>query len=141
VFYIAISIAKTGVMKNKYLKGSRVSERKFRMLLKLFCEDLTATQIANIIGISRVTINSYLKLIRIAIAQYCEENIPCNFFNNHGWLVQDYLNKQPEINTTSFGIYKNANGIFTQLLCDVDKATINEIVRSKKVNVQWYCRF
>jgi transposase len=139
VFYKAISIAKTGVMKNKYLKGSRVSERKFRMLLKLFCEDLTATQIAHISGISRVTINSYLKLIRMAIAQYCEENNPISIFNNHDSVIQDFLNRQPEIN--SFGNYKTSNGIFTQLLYDVDKATIHEIVRSKRVNGNagvWY---
>jgi transposase len=141
VFYKAISIAKTGVMKNKYLKGSRVSERKFRMLLKLFCEDLTATQIAHISGISRVTINSYLKLIRMAIAQYCEENNPISIFNNHDSLIQDFLNSQPGNNTTSFGIYKTPDGIFTQLLYDVDKATINEIVRSKRINGNagvWY---
>lgn len=141
MFYKAISIAKTGVMKNKYLKGSRVSERKFRLLLKLFCEDLTATQIANISGISRVTINSYLKLIRITIAQYCEENNPISIFNNSDSSVQDFLNKQSEINITSFGIYKTTDGIFTQLLYDVDKATINEIIRSKRINGNvgvWY---
>ena len=68
-------------MKNKYLKGAHLSERKFRELLKLFCEDLTATQIANISDISRVTVNNYLKLIRTHIARYCEEKNP-RYYNN-----------------------------------------------------------
>ena len=33
-------------MKNRYLKGAHISEKKVRELLKLFSEDLTATQIA-----------------------------------------------------------------------------------------------
>jgi len=60
-------------MKNRYLKGAHISERKVKELLRLFCEDLTATQIANITAISRITINAYLKLLRTQIAQYCDE--------------------------------------------------------------------
>jgi transposase len=63
-------------MKNRYLKNARIPERKVRELLTLFCEDLTATQIANISGISRITVNAYLKLIRSQIAEYCEEQFP-----------------------------------------------------------------
>lgn len=42
--------------------------------MQLFCDDLTATQIAEISGVSRVTINNYFKLIRNRIATYCKEN-------------------------------------------------------------------
>ncbi len=63
-------------MKNRYLKGAHISERKVRELLKLFCDDLTATQIATITGISRITINAYLKLIRSHIALHTEERLP-----------------------------------------------------------------
>lgn len=63
-------------MKNKYLKGAHLSERKVRELMKLFCDDLTATQIAGITGISRITVNAYFKLIRTHIARFCEERNP-----------------------------------------------------------------
>ncbi len=63
-------------MKNKYLKGAHLSERKVRELIKLFCDDLTATQIASITGISRITVNAYFKLIRTHIARFCEEHNP-----------------------------------------------------------------
>lgn len=59
-------------MKNKYSKGAHLSERKFRELLSLFAEDLTATQIADISAVSRVTVNSYLKKIRQRIALHNE---------------------------------------------------------------------
>ena|SRR5690349_15138663 len=68
-------------MKNRYLKGAHLSERKVRELIKLFSEDLTATQIANITGISRITVNAYFKLIRTHIAKFCEERNPFHFIN------------------------------------------------------------
>ena len=70
-------------MKNKYLKGAHLSERKVRELLRLFCEDLTATQIANITGISRITVNAYFKLIRTHIARFCEEKNPLQHHNGN----------------------------------------------------------
>ncbi|WP_133992409.1 hypothetical protein [Dinghuibacter silviterrae] len=63
-------------MKNKMMKGAHLSERKCKEIIRLFCEDLTATQIADVSGVSRVTINNYLKLIRTHIAKYCEEYNP-----------------------------------------------------------------
>jgi transposase len=135
-------------MKNKYLKGAHISERKFRELLKLFCEDLTATQIANISGISRVTINNYLRMIRNKIANFCDDNNPAGYLIDNEFAAfssTDNLTMQEkpqhELNTTVFGIYKSDNGIFTNLLSDIDKATITEIVRSKKINGnagKWY---
>ncbi|ULQ53040.1 hypothetical protein [Flavihumibacter fluvii] len=59
-------------MANRILKGAHISERKFRELVKLFSEDLTATQISSITSLSRITINQYLKKIREAIALHCE---------------------------------------------------------------------
>lgn len=58
------------------MKGAHLTERKCKEIIRLFCEDLTATQIADVCGVSRVTINNYLKLIRTHIAKYCEEHNP-----------------------------------------------------------------
>jgi transposase len=101
-------------MKNKFLKGAHISERKVRELLKLFAEDLTATQIANISGISRITVNAYLKLIRTHIAKYCEERNPVHYHNGTFAFL-------PLQNPGSTTLYKNDNaskksfyGIFKQ---------------------------
>ena len=54
-------------------------DRKCRQILELFCDDLTATQIADISGVSRVTVNNYFRLIRSVIASFCEDSL----FPNH----------------------------------------------------------
>ena len=62
--------------KNKYAKSAKLSERKFRELIKLFSVDLDASQIAKVTGLNRNTVNRYLKAIRKRIAQYCGEQSP-----------------------------------------------------------------
>ncbi len=54
-------------MKNKYVQRSRISEKKFKEILKYFALDLQANQIAQLTGISRNSINSYIKAIRHAL--------------------------------------------------------------------------
>ena len=57
-------------MKNKYIVRSRISEKKFREILKYFAQDLEATKIANFTGIS---INKILKSIRVLMSKECEK--------------------------------------------------------------------
>lgn len=60
-------------MKNKYIIRSRISQKKFREILKYFAEDIEATKIANLTGISRISINKILKNIRILMASECKK--------------------------------------------------------------------
>ena len=60
-------------MKNKYIYRSRISEKKFREILKYFAQDIEATKIANLTGISRISINKILKNIRILMASECKK--------------------------------------------------------------------
>ena len=60
-------------MKNKYFIRSRISEAKFREIIKLFSVDLTATQIAALSKTNRKTINNILKEVRRCIAEFCEQ--------------------------------------------------------------------
>ena len=60
-------------MKNKYIYRSRISEKKFREILKYFAQDIEATKIANLTGIFRISINKILKNIRILMASECEK--------------------------------------------------------------------
>ncbi|HTN05777.1 hypothetical protein [Agriterribacter sp.] len=62
-------------MNYKLLKGGHLPDRKCREILELFCDDLTATQIADISGVSRVTVNNYFRIIRSAIASFCEAGL------------------------------------------------------------------
>ena len=56
-------------MKNKYMIRSRISEAKFREILKLFCLDIEAVKISKLSNISRQSINKIIKSIRILIAK------------------------------------------------------------------------
>ena len=60
-------------VKNKYFIRSRISEKKFRQIIRYFVVDLTANQISSLSGISRPTINKILKHIRIRISEFCEK--------------------------------------------------------------------
>ena len=51
-------------MKNKYIKHTHISERKFKEMIKLFSLDLEATKISEITNISRNTINILLNTMR-----------------------------------------------------------------------------
>lgn len=51
-------------MKNRYFKGSRLSEAKFRLLCKYFCEDIPAFQAARLVGVNRNTTQSIYKKLR-----------------------------------------------------------------------------
>ena len=59
-------------MKNRYCHRSRITEAKFREIIKYFSLDLEAEKIAKLTKISRPTINNILTKIREAIAEYSE---------------------------------------------------------------------
>ncbi|TWW01760.1 LuxR C-terminal-related transcriptional regulator [Chitinophaga pinensis] len=132
-------------MKNKYLKGAHLSERKFKEILRLFAEDLTATQIANISGVSRVTVNSYLKKIRQQIARHCESLSPSDNHNRsvaparltHASPAEDGdVSVKTEVGRTVkpvvFGIYRSSDRLHTEILPDVSRSMIHSVVRSSR---------
>ena len=126
-------------MKNRYLKGAHLSERKVRELMKLFCEDLTATQIANITGISRITVNAYFKLIRTHIAKFCEEKSPLHYNNGTISFIplenKSSRTENSENNHTArkafYGIFKRDSFIYTDKIINVDNAWLNEWLKGK----------
>lgn len=61
---------------NKYVKNSKISEAKFREIVKYFALDLDAQTIALLTKLNRNTVNRYLSLIRQRIADLCEEESP-----------------------------------------------------------------
>lgn len=56
-------------MKNKYIKLTHISERKFRELLKLFCLDLPATKSSEICGLNVRTVQRIYTLLRERILE------------------------------------------------------------------------
>lgn len=64
-------------MINKYFRRSRISERKFREILRCFCLDLTATNTSILTNISRNSINRIYAKLRLHIAGICVDSIAC----------------------------------------------------------------
>ena len=60
-------------MKNKYIYRSRISEKKFREILKYFTEDIEASKISNLAKISEVTLCKIFREIRILMSKECEK--------------------------------------------------------------------
>ena len=63
-------------IKNKYVLGAHLSERKFRELLRLFAADVPALATAELTGLNRNTVNRYFRLFRERIAEICERESP-----------------------------------------------------------------
>ena len=58
-------------MKNKYAYNTKISEIKFRYLLKLFSLDLTAIQAVELCGLNRDTVNRIYAAIRQRMVESC----------------------------------------------------------------------
>ena len=63
-------------MKNRYSKGSHLSERKSREVVRCFAADLTALQTAQLTGLNRNTINRIYRALRERIHWACEADRP-----------------------------------------------------------------
>lgn len=59
-------------IKNRYYCRSKITEAKFRQLIRCFALDLTASNTAELIGISVRSTNSIFLKIRHRIAEHCE---------------------------------------------------------------------
>jgi len=123
--------------KNKYKFRSRISEWQFRQLVKLFSADLTATQISYLSGLNRTTVNRYLRGIRERIARYCEEQfsfsgtveVDESLFGAR-W-VKGKRGRGAYGKTTVFGIYERNGHVYTEVVPDCSKATLQAIIRGK----------
>lgn len=122
---------------NKYIYRSRISEKKFRQILRLFCLDLTATQIAAIVGVSRNSINTYLKAIRREVASFCEQESPVSgqvevdesFFGARR--VKGKRGRGAYGKTIVFGLYKRNGKVYTEIVPNASKKTLQGIIRGK----------
>ena len=124
-------------LSSKQFIRARITRAKFRQLLRLFALDLTATQIAAVTTLNRNTVNRYLKLIRSAIAQHCQRESP---FSGDVELDESYFGARrvrgkrgrgARGKTIVFGIYKRNGRVYTEIIPNCKKASIQAIIRGK----------
>lgn len=124
-------------MKNRYAIRSRISEAKFRQIVRLFALDLEATQITVLTGLNRNTINRYLRGIRQRIAEYCEAQSP---FSGEVEVDESYFGAKRIKGkrgrgalgkTPVFGLFKRNGHVYTEIIPDCRKNTLQAIIRGR----------
>jgi transposase len=122
---------------SKQFIRARISRAKFRQLLRLFALDLTATQIAELARLNRNTVNRYLTLIRQAVAEHCQRESP---FSGDVELDESYFGARrvrgkrgrgARGKTIVFGVYKRNGRVYTEIIPNCKKASIQAIIRGK----------
>lgn len=124
-------------MKNRYCIRSRISEKKFRGILKLFAMDLEATKIAQLTGVSRVTVNKYLHAIRTKIAEDAERASP---FAGEVEVDESYFGPRrirgkrgrgASGKTIVFGVFKRNGKVYTEIVPDAKKRSLQAVIRGR----------
>jgi transposase-like protein len=122
---------------NRYIKRSRISEAKFRHILRLFILDIDATNIAKITGLNRNTINRHLYLIRDRIVELCNQISP---FDGEIEIDESYFGARrikgkrgrgAGGKTVVFGILQRGGKVYTEIVPDCAKKTLQAIIRGK----------
>ena len=116
---------------------SRISEKKFREIIRYFSIDLNARQIAILSKISRNSINKMLLATRERIAAFCERESP---FKGEVEVDESYFGGRRKKGLRGrgasgklpvFGLLKRNGKVYTEVIDDCSKATIQAIIRGK----------
>jgi len=124
-------------MKNKYVVRSKISEAKFRIVIKGFVLDLTATQTSEMAGISRNAVNRLYSAIRRRIAEY---NRPDDLLTGVFEVDESYFGPRrvkgkrgrgAGNKTIVFGLYKRDGKVYTEIVPNVASNTLQRIIRGR----------
>lgn len=125
------------------VKYTRLSKQKINKILQFFCEDLSATQTARLVGVQRKTVDDWFTTFRIAIAEFQEEQVHQS--SGEFELDESYFGgprkklyaqdrrkrgRGAENKVPVFGIKKRDDGtVYTQIIENASKATLLPIVK------------
>ena len=123
-------------MRNKYLRGAHITEVKFREILRLFCLDLTAVQIAKLAKVERNTVNRILQLIRARICELAEEEsyfsageieIDESYFGARR--VKGKRGREATGKTKVLGMKKRNDKVYTQVVTNCSASQLVPIIK------------
>ena len=124
-------------MKNKYIKRSKITESKFREIVRHFSLDIGANNISKLTRLNRNTVNRYLYLIRKRIAEFCEQKSPFHgeievdesYFG--GKRIKGKRGRGAYSKTPVSGILQRGGKVYTEIVPNCAKATLQGIIRGK----------
>ncbi len=123
---------------NPFYRRSRISAKKFRQLLRLFALDLTATDAAQLTGLTRKTVTTIFLKIRERIAEECERASPLSagevevdesYFGARR--VRGKRGRGASGKTIVFGLLKRDGKVYTEIVLDCKKVTLQAIIRGR----------
>ena len=125
------------IQKNRYFRRSKLSEAKLRQILRYFAMDLTATDCAELSGISVRSINSIYLRLRKRMAEQCEKVSPLggeleadeSYFGPRR--VRGLRGRGAGRKTVVFGLLKRGDSVYTEIVPDATKRTLQTIIRGK----------
>ena len=124
-------------MKNRYFKSSKLSEAKFRQIIKCFALDLTATQTAEMTGVSRNSINLLFSAIRLRIAENSKLQSPLSgvFEADESYFgatrVKGKRGRGAGRKQIVFGLLKRDGNVYVQIVPNAKAVTLQEIIRGR----------
>ncbi len=106
-------------------------------MVKLFAIDLDASQIAEVTGLNRNTINRYLMALRQRITEFCEQQAPVlgeveldeSYFGPRR--VKGVRGRGAGCKTIVFGIFKRQGRVYTEIVPDCSRATLQAVIRGR----------
>ena len=123
--------------RNRYLRHARISEAKFRQILRFFCTDLTASQATELAGLDRKTTLRLFTLFRARMAEIATRDCPFagevevdeSFFG--AARVRGKRGRGAGRKTPVFGILERGGRVHTQIVRNCSKSTLHAIIQGK----------
>ncbi len=123
---------------NRYYQRSKISERKFRQIVRYFAMDFTASDVAQLTGLTRKTVTVIFLRIRERIAAECERASPyadCEVEVDESYFgarrVRGKRGRGASGKTIVFGIFKRNGCVYTEVVPDCRKRTLQAVIRGR----------
>ena len=122
-------------MKNRYANQAKISEPKFRQIVKCFALDLTATQAAEMCALNRNTVNRFYSAMRARIAECTRQTFPVSgevevdesYFGAKR--VRGRRGRGAGGKAVVFGLFKRGGKVYTEIVPDAKATTLQAIIR------------
>ena len=122
---------------NRYYNRAKISEAKFRYVLRLFALDLTASDTARLTGLSVRSVNALYLRLRHRLLDWCPVpseldgavELDESYFGPRR--VRGKRGRGASGKTIVFGLFKRGGQVYTEIVPDCSKKTLQAIIRGK----------
>lgn len=124
-------------MKNKYTNRSKISEAKFRQILRYFTEDFDSTQTSKLTGISRRTISDIYQKLRLRIFQLTEneEKLSGEIEADESYFgakrIRGKRGRGAKGKVPVFGLLKRNGKVYTVIVKNCERKQLMPIIKGK----------